>query len=109
MTKYTDDTASASTGGLYEGVMNDGTYMEAFQNWAIDINRQVGEIGLVKTDYGYHIMYFVEGEAEWIYHTRQKIQQTRYSELQGKMEALDEENPVKIKYSKIALQEIYEY
>lgn len=109
VTKYTADTASVSTGGLYEGVMNDGTYMKPFQDWAIDFNRQEGDVDLVKTDHGYHIMYFVEGEAEWIYHTTEKVRETRYNELKGRMEKLDEENPVKIKYSKITLQEIYEY
>lgn len=107
VTKYTADTASASTGGLYEGVMNDGSYMKPFQDWAIDFNRQPGEVGLVKTDYGYHIMYFVEGEPEWIYHTEQKLKDTRYNEIQDQLMAIDEASPAKIKYSKITLKALY--
>ena len=105
--KYTADTASVSTGGLYEDVKNDGTYMEPFQDWAIDFNRQQGDVGLVKTDYGYHIMYFVEGEAEWIYYARIKFQDVRYDEIQNQLKALDEENETKVKYSKIALEAFY--
>lgn len=108
VTKYTDDTASKSTGGLYEGIANDGSYMKEFQDWAIDTNRTPGETGLVKTDYGYHIMYFVEGEPEWIYYSRKQIQDARFNELQEKMNERMEKNPAKIKYSKIVLQDIYE-
>lgn len=54
----TDDTASASTGGLYEDVMDDGQYVEAFTDWSIDPARKVGDTGIVETPYGYHIMYY---------------------------------------------------
>lgn len=106
--KYTDDTASKTTGGLYDGVMNDGTYMKEFQDWAIDVNRKPGETGIIKTDYGYHIMYFVKGEPEWTYYATQKVQDKIYEELQTKLEAVKNENPAKIKYGKIAIDDIYE-
>lgn len=107
VTKYTDDTASKSTGGLYEGVKNDNSYMKEFQDWAINVNRTEGETGLVKTDYGYHIMYFVKGEPEWIYHAETKLQDEVFAELQEKMNLILEENPLKVKYSKIVIQDIY--
>ena len=106
--KYTDDVESKPTGGLYDGVMNDGTYMKEFQDWAIDMSRTTGETGIVKTDYGYHIMYFVEGEPEWIYYAEGKVQDKIYQEVQTKLEAIKNENPVKIKYGKIAIDDIYE-
>ena len=107
VTKYTDDDGSKSTGGLYEGVMKDGTYMEEFQNWAIDVNRVPGETGLVKTAYGYHIMYFVEGQPEWIHYSKDKLEENRFNELQGQMEGIMEKNPTKVKYSKIAIEDLY--
>ena len=58
--KNTDDTASASTGGLYENIAYDQNYVEPFLNWALDEDRQVGDSELVETIYGYHIMYFAE-------------------------------------------------
>ncbi len=64
LVKEKTDDNSKETGGLYEGVMNDGTYVEAFTNWAIEDGRQVGDTGIVETEYGYHIMYFVKSNGE---------------------------------------------
>lgn len=58
--KNTDDTGSAATGGLYENISYDQSYVEPFLNWCIDENRKVGDVELVETEYGYHIMYFAE-------------------------------------------------
>ena len=33
--------------------------VEAFDNWCFDQSRQPGDSDVVKTEYGYHIMYFV--------------------------------------------------
>lgn len=72
-TEHTEDPGSASTGGLYEDVY-EGQMVEPFENWCFDEARVVGDYGLVQTDYGYHIMYFVgsvdiwyaTAEADWI-------------------------------------------
>ena len=58
--KNTDDTASASTGGLYKNISYDQNLVEPFLNWCIDENRKVGDVEIVETEYGYHIMYFAE-------------------------------------------------
>jgi hypothetical protein len=58
--KNTDDTASAKTGGLYENISYDQSYVEPFLNWCIDENRKVDDVEIVETEYGYHIMYFAE-------------------------------------------------
>jgi hypothetical protein len=36
-----------------------------FLNWCMDANRKVGDSGLVKTTYGYHIMYFSASQPIW--------------------------------------------
>ena len=54
----TDDTASIETGGLYEEINPASEYEEAFRDWAIDPARQVGDVEIVETSYGYHIMYY---------------------------------------------------
>lgn len=62
----TEDTASKETGGLYEGVMNDGTYVQEFTDWAIAEGRKPGDVEIVETSFGYHIMYFVKaGNLSW--------------------------------------------
>lgn len=56
--KYTDDTASASVGGLYEDFYA-GKMTEAFDAWCFDTSRVYGDYDIVETEYGYHIMFFV--------------------------------------------------
>ena len=51
------DTGSASNGGLYEEVYP-GQMVDAFDAWCFDAARQPGDTGIVKTEYGYHVMYF---------------------------------------------------
>lgn len=50
------DTASASVGGLYENIVP-GQMVDAFNDWCFD-KHQVGDTGIVETEFGYHIMYF---------------------------------------------------
>lgn len=56
----TEDPGSKESGGLYEGVMNDGKYVKTFTDWSIDAARKPGDTGIVETEYGYHIMYYVK-------------------------------------------------
>lgn len=57
-TANTTDTGSASNGGLYENVVP-GQMVDAFEAWALDPDRKTGDVDIVQTNYGYHIMYFV--------------------------------------------------
>ena len=57
--EFTDDPGSKETGGFYGDIHSGSPYVEAFLNWSIDPNRKVGDIAIVETEYGYHIMYFV--------------------------------------------------
>ena len=52
------DTGSNTNGGLYTEVYQD-QMVEAFNDWCFDAARKPGDTGIVETDYGYHIMYFV--------------------------------------------------
>ncbi|MBE6991134.1 MAG: hypothetical protein E7430_00965 [Ruminococcaceae bacterium] len=52
-----DDTGSVGNGGLYEGVYM-GQMVTEFNDWCFDDAREVGDTEIVKTSYGYHIMYF---------------------------------------------------
>ena len=36
-----------------------------FNDWCFDPARQTGDYDLVKTDYGYHVMYFVQSQPMW--------------------------------------------
>ena len=54
----TDDTGSKETGGLYEDITSTSSYVPEFLNWSLASHKK-GDTGIIKTDYGYHIMYFV--------------------------------------------------
>jgi parvulin-like peptidyl-prolyl isomerase len=53
-----DDGGSYSNGGLYENVYP-GEMLAEFNDWCFDPSRQPGDTGIVETDYGYHLLYFV--------------------------------------------------
>lgn len=64
-TEHTQDTGSSSTGGLYEDICK-GQMVAEFEDWCFDENRQIGDTGIVRTDYGYHLMYFSgTGDEYW--------------------------------------------
>ncbi|MBE6939649.1 MAG: hypothetical protein E7457_02355 [Ruminococcaceae bacterium] len=54
--EFSDDAKNAE-GGLYERVHR-GQMVEGFDEWIFDESRKEGDCGIVKSDYGYHIIYF---------------------------------------------------
>lgn len=56
--KYSED-SNASDGGIYQDVTV-GQMVEPFESWALAKGRKAGDVGIVETRYGYHIMYFVK-------------------------------------------------
>lgn len=70
---YTAD-GNASVGGIYMDVPLN--YMvEPFEKWIFDESRQVGDTDIVKTDFGYHIMYFVHRDDavdQWVFDESRK-------------------------------------
>ena len=64
-TEKTEDGGSKQTGGLYQ-LVRKGQMVKPFEEWCFAENRKTGDTGLVKTTYGYHVMYYVYGEEGWI-------------------------------------------
>ena len=60
--QYSEDSGSASTGGLYDSVYK-GEMVEEFDAWCFDPSRQTGDTGIVKGESsgyaGYHLIYYV--------------------------------------------------
>ncbi len=66
--KHTDDVDSEgkpNNDGLYENVTPGSGYEKAFAKWAYDEHKP-GDVGLVETSYGWHLMYYV-GDGEDTY------------------------------------------
>lgn len=53
------DTGSAASGGLISRITSTSSYVEPFRDWAVDAARRPGDTELVKTEFGWHIMYYV--------------------------------------------------
>ena len=59
------DTGSTANGGLYEDIYP-GQMVSAFEDWCFDDSRKAGDTGVVETEYGCHVMYFV-GDSDVTY------------------------------------------
>lgn len=70
--EHTDDVdteGNPNNGGLYEGIIASSNYVEGFLDWAIDESRKTGDVDIVETTFGYHIMYYVKSQGETWEHT----------------------------------------
>ena len=56
--QYSDDGGSKENGGLYENV-KEGDMVPTFNEWLFDSERKPGDSGIVKTEFGFHIMYYI--------------------------------------------------
>lgn len=50
--------SNAAQGGLYTEIYQN-QMVQTFNDWCFDASRQSGDSGIVETDFGFHIMYFV--------------------------------------------------
>lgn len=57
-TSKTEDTGSKETGGLYEDLNADTSFVQPFKDWYLDESRKAGDTGIIESDYGYHVMYY---------------------------------------------------
>ena len=63
--KYTEDPGSKETGGLYENICRNQTYVASFEDWAL-AGHKAGDTGIITTEYGIHIMFY-KGDGELTY------------------------------------------
>lgn len=94
-----EDGGSNTNGGLYENVY-EGQMVEAFNEWCFDEARQYGDYALVKTNYGYHVMYFVNSKDIWYATAESDLYSERVSDL---VPAAVENNSYQIDFSAIKL------
>ena len=97
--KSDDQNGKVTNGGLYEGVEK-GQMVEPFENWLFDDVRVVGDYGLVKTEFGYHIMYFVGSEEIWHAEAKNALIAEQSQKL---VEDTVTKYPAEVEYKKIAL------
>lgn len=88
--EHSEDGGSATDGGLYEEVYR-GEMVKAFEDWCFDESRQPGDTGIVDTEYGSHIMYFVSSDVGWHMSVMDKLMDDLYGEF---YEKLEQEHPI---------------
>ena len=69
------------SGGLYENVYP-GQMVANFNDWCYDSARKAGDTGIVETEYGYHVMYFV-GDSDVTYRDYLIEEQLRTADLES--------------------------
>ena len=98
--KHSADGGSNTNGGLYEDLDKSTNFVKEFVEWYMAEDRKVGDYGLVKTDYGYHIMYCSAIKPKWIEACRQGVLADAYADI---LKAAVEEYPMDVNYKNIVL------
>ena len=60
----------------------------AFEDWCFDTARKAGDTGIVQTEYGYHVMYYVGTETDWMADAISALTSTKYADFIKSQEAL---------------------
>ena len=66
-----------------------------FEKWSVDDSRKYGDTGIVKSDYGYHIMFFVNDCPEYESKIIAQIKSDRLSDMIDKANIKIHENAIK--------------
>lgn len=82
------DGGSKENGGLYEDVYP-GQMVRNFNDWCFDESRKPGDTGIVESDYGMHVMYFV-GDSETTYRDYMITNELRSADMAKWEESLAE-------------------
>lgn len=87
----TEDPGSKETGGLYEDFAY-GTMVSEINDWLYEDGRKSGDHSIIKTSYGYHLVWFTGyGEISWKNDCIPGLQDGDYYKL---LESLESANPV---------------
>ncbi|HQQ89630.1 MAG TPA: peptidylprolyl isomerase, partial [Oscillospiraceae bacterium] len=89
-TAQSEDDGSKENGGLYENVYK-GQMVTAFEDWCYDEAREPGNTDIVKSTYGYHVMYFIgEGENYLTAYLGDQMAEDRYNDwMSGLVDAVE--------------------
>lgn len=101
--KNSTDTGSAANGGLYTQLTKDTNFVDEFKNWYLEEGRKPGDTGLVKSVYGYHIMYFSGSTPIWEYEVNTIVLSEKTNEL---LKQAESRWPMEVDYKKIILGEV---
>lgn len=95
---------NADGSSLYTDV-TPGRMVAEFNDWCFDAARKTGDNGIVKTQFGYHIMYFVSASEKtyWYAMAEQMLMEDQANELST---SILEANPYEVNYLAIQIGEV---
>lgn len=70
-----------NAGFRFNDVTPDADYVEEFRSWAVDEERKAGDVGIVQSTFGYHIMYFISSEGAYLSTAKNGMAQEKYTAL----------------------------
>ncbi len=89
---------SSTEGGLIADITPGQTVPE-FNDWCFDAARKHGDSGIVKSAYGYHVMYFEDSTTAWYSAAKTALEDTTYDKIYT---ALREKYPISINEDALA-------
>ena len=98
------DPGSTENGGMYEGVYP-GQMVAEFNDWCFDPERKPGDTAIVRTSYGYHIMYF-SGVGDYVYWRSVAESDTQYEKFNSTIDELFSNYDLKVDYKNLHLFDI---
>lgn len=100
LAKTESQDGSSVNGGLYTEVAK-GQMVAEFEDWCFDDSRVYGDYGIVKTQFGYHIMYFVGSTpVDWKPYVESDIVSERSNAL---LDEILNKYPIEVDYSFVKL------
>ena len=103
-TGKSQDPGSTENGGMYEGVYP-GQMVAEFNDWCFDPERKPGDTAIVRTSYGYHIMYF-SGVGDYVYWRSVAESDTQYEKFNSTIDELFSGYDLKVDYENLHLFDI---
>ena len=100
---HSADPGSNTNGGLYTQITSETTFVEPFLTWCMDEDREIGDTDIVKTEHGYHIMYFSATEPLWLVYAKNQYVSDRATTA---METGLEKWPAEINEENICLEAV---
>ncbi|MBQ5348842.1 MAG: peptidylprolyl isomerase [Phascolarctobacterium sp.] len=91
---------NASEGGIYTGMTVNDNLVEPFKEWIFDESREFGNTDLVKTEFGYHVMFFVGKTYTWSGYCSTKMLQAA---MQYEVDTAKEQYPIEVDRTLIVL------
>lgn len=100
---YEHSACNSYADGGWLGAFTQGMMVEEFDAWCFEEGRQYGDYGMVKTQFGWHIIFFVDSYEPW---WEMSLSSVLSEKLYETMTDMENEYPMVVAYSRIALADV---